>query len=75
MTDKRRAEKTVRDIRRATWRHYFAKEKIRVVLKGFAGEGSIAERRRREGIKSNVYYRRSKEFLEAGKKRVAGDTV
>jgi transposase len=69
MTDKRSAEKTARDIRRATWRHYSAQEKIRVVLEGLRGEDSIAELCRREGIKSNVYYRWSKEFLEAGKKR------
>jgi transposase len=75
MTDKRSAEKTVRDIRRATRRHYSAKEKIRVVLEGLRGEDSIAELCRREGINSNIYYRWSKETLEAGKKRLAGDTV
>ena len=75
MTDKRSAEKTVRDIRRASRRHYSAEEKIRVVLEGLRGEDSIAELCRREGINSNVYYRWSKEFLEAGKKRLAGDTV
>ena len=75
MTDKRSAEKTVRDIRRATRRHYSAEEKIRVVLEGLRGEESIAELCRREGINSNVYYRWSKEFLEAGKKRLSGDVV
>ena len=75
MTDKRSAEKTVRDIRRATRRHYSAEEKIRVVLKGLRGEDSIAELCRREGINSNVYYRWSKEFLEAGKKRLSGDVT
>ena len=75
MTKKRSAEKTVRDIRRATRRHYSAEEKIRIVLEGLRGEDSIAELCRREGINSNVYYRWSKEFLEAGKKRLAGDTV
>ena len=75
MTDKRSAEKTVRDIRRATRRHYSAEEKIRVVLEGLRGEDSIAELCRREGINSNVYYRWSKEFLEAGKKRLSGDTA
>ena len=69
------AEKTVRDIRRATRRSYSAEEKIRIVLEGLRGEDSIAELCRREGINSNVYYRWSKEFLEAGKKRLAGDTV
>jgi len=75
MTDKRSVEKTVRDIRRATRRHYSAEEKIRVVLEGLRGEDSIAELCRREGINSNVYYRWSKEFLEAGKKRLSGDVT
>ena len=75
MTTKRSAEKTVRDIRRATRRHYSAEEKIRIVLEGLRGEDSIAELCRREGINSNVYYCLSKEFLEAGKKRLSGDTV
>ena len=70
-----KAEKTVRDIRRATRRHYSAEEKIRIVLEGLRGEESIAELCRREGINTNIYYRWSKEFLEAGKKRLAGDTV
>jgi transposase len=69
------AEKTVRDIRRATRRKFSAEEKIRIVLEGLRGEDSIAELCRREGINSNLYYRWSKEFLEAGKKRLAGDTV
>ncbi len=75
MTNKRSAEKTVRDIRRATRRHYSAEEKIRIVLEGLRGEDSIAELCRREGINSNVYYRWSNEFLEAGKKRLSGDTA
>ena len=74
MRKKRSAEKTVRDIRRATRKHYSAEEKIRIVLAGLRGEDSIAELCRREGLNSNVYYRWSKEFLEAGKKRLAGDT-
>jgi len=69
------AEKTVRDIRRRTRRRYSAEDKIRIVLQGLRGEDSIAELCRREGINANVYYRWSKEFLEAGKKRLAGDTV
>ena len=75
MTKKRSAERTVRDIRRATRRHYSAEEKIRIVLEGLRGEDSIAELCRREGINSNVYYRWSKEFLEAGKRRLSGDTA
>src|SRR5262249_50962842 len=69
------AEKTVRDIRRATRRHHSAEEKIRIVLEGLRGEDSIAELCGKEGINQNLYYRWSKEFLEAGKKRLAGDTA
>ena len=69
------AEETVRDIRRATKRHFSAEEKIRIVLEGLRGEDSIAELCRKEGIAQNLYYRWSKEFLEAGKKRLAGDTA
>ena len=68
-------EKTVRAIRRATRRRFSAEEKIRVVLEGLRGEDSIAELCRRERINQNLYYRWSKEFLEAGKKRLAGDTA
>jgi transposase len=69
------AEQTVRDIRRATRKQYSAEEKIRIVLEGLRGEDSIAELCRQEGINQNLYYRWSKEFLEAGKKRLAGDTA
>jgi transposase len=69
------AEKTVRDIRRATRRRHSSEEKIRIVLEGLRGEESIAELCRREGLNQNVYYRWSKDFLEAGKKRLAGDTA
>jgi transposase len=69
------AEKLVRDIRRATRRHFSAEEKIRIVLDGLRGEDSIAELCRKEGIAQNLYYRWSKDFLEAGKKRLAGDTM
>jgi transposase len=69
------AEKTVREIRRATRRHYSAEEKIRIVLEGLRGETSIAELCRKEGIAQSMYYGWSKEFLEAGKRRLAGDTA
>lgn len=69
------AEKVVRDIRRATRRQYTAEEKVRIVIAGLRGEDSIAELCRKEGINQNLYYRWSKEFLEAGKKRLAGDTA
>lgn len=68
-------EKTVRDITRRTRRHFGAEEKIRIVLQGLRGEESIAEICRREGLHQNLYYRWSKDFLEAGKKRLSGDTV
>src|ERR1700730_7682505 len=69
------AEKVVKDIRRATRRQFSAEEKIRIVLEGLRGEESIVELCRREGIVQNLYYRWSKDFLEAGKKRLAGDTA
>ena len=69
------AEKTVRDIRRATRRQYSAEDKVRIVIAGLRGEDSIAELCRKEGINQNLYYRWSKDFLEAGKKRLAGDTA
>jgi transposase len=68
------AEKVVRDIRRETRRKYSAEEKIRIVLEGLRGEDSIAELCRREGVNPNMYYKWSKEFLEAGKSRLTGDT-
>ena len=69
------AEKLVRDIRRATRRQYSAEEKIRIVLEGLRGEVSIAELCRKQGIAQSMYYGWSKEFLEAGKRRLAGDTA
>ncbi len=68
-------ESVVRDIRRNTRRKFSSEEKIRIVLEGLKGEVSISELCRREGIVSNLYYRWSKDFLEAGKKRLSGDTV
>jgi len=69
------AEQIVKDIRRATRKHHSAEEKIRIVLEGLRGEESIAALCRREGIAESLYYSWSKEFLEAGKKRLAGDTA
>ncbi len=69
------SEKVIKDIRRATRKQYSAEEKIRVVLEGLRGEQSIAELCRREGIAQSLYYSWSKEFLEAGKKRLSGDTA
>ena len=69
------AERVVRDIRRATRKHHSAEDKIRIVLEGLRGEDSIAGLCRREGIAESLYYAWSKEFLEAGKRRLAGDTA
>ncbi len=69
------AEKVLKDIRRATRRHFSAEDKIRIVLDGLRGEDSIAELCRREGIAQSLYYVWSKEFMEAGKRRLAGDTA
>ena len=68
-------ENVVKDIRRGTRKQYSAEEKIRIVLDGLKGEESIAELCRREGIARSLYYTWSKEFLEAGKRRFAGDTA
>lgn len=68
-------EKRIKDIRRKTRRKYSAEDKIRIVLEGLRGEETIAELCRREGIAQNLYYKWSKDFLEAGKKRLAGDIV
>lgn len=67
-------EKVVREIKRKTRRRFSSEEKIRIVLEGLRGEESIAELCRRESISPNLYYIWSKEFLEAGKRRLAGDT-
>jgi transposase len=69
------AEQVVRDIRRRARKQHSAEEKIRVVLEGLRGEESIAALCRREGIAESLYYAWSKEFLEAGKRRLAGDTA
>ena len=69
------AESVVREIKRRTRRKYSSEEKIRIVLEGLRGEASIAELCRREGLNANIYYKWSKDFLEAGKKRLQGDTV
>ena len=74
MAKKVSAEETVRTIRRKTKRQYNAEEKIRIVLEGLRGEDTVAELCRREGIAQSLYYKWSKEFLEAGKLRLTGDT-
>ena len=72
---KKPAEQVMKDIRRATRRHFSAEDKIRIVLDGLRGEDSIAEICRKEGIAQSLYYTWSKEFMEAGKRRLAGDTA
>jgi len=74
MSEKNSPEKIVREIKRRTRRKFSSEEKIRIVLEGLKGEQSIAELCRREGISPNLYYNWSKEFLEAGKRRLMGDT-
>ena len=73
-TTKTSAANTVRNIRRKSRKRYSGEEKIRIVLEGLRGEETVAELCRREGISESVYYRWSKEFLEAGKQRLVGDT-
>ncbi len=73
-SSKATAEKTIRNIRRHSRKQYSGEEKIRIVLEGLRGEATIAELCRREGINQSVYYRWSKEFLEAGKQRLVGNT-
>ncbi len=74
MNEQKGSETIVREIRRKTRTQYSAEEKIRIVLDGLRGEDSISELCRREGINTNLYYKWSKEFLEAGKRRLMGDT-
>jgi len=69
------SERIIKDIKRRTRKQYSAEEKIRIVLDGLRGEDSIAELCRREGIAQGLYYKWSKDFMEAGKKRLAGDIV
>ena len=74
-TSKDATDKVVKNIRRKTRQTYSAEEKIRIVLAGLRGEESIAVLCRREGIAESLYYSWSKEFLEAGKRRLSGDTA
>jgi transposase len=74
-SDAQSSEQIIKGIRRATRKRYSAEEKIRIVLDGLRGEHSIAELCRHEGIAEGLYYSWSKEFLEAGKRRLAGDTA
>ena len=73
-SQKKPAEKVVKEIRRKTRRNFSAEEKIRIVIEGLRDDDSIATICRREGIHPNLYYRWSRDFMEAGKKRLQGDT-
>jgi len=75
MTRKKNTESIVKDIKRKTRRKFSAEEKIRIVLEGLKGEESVSVICRREGIATVLYYRWSKNFLEAGRKRLNGDTM
>ena len=75
MPKQKKAESVVREIRRKTRKKYSGEERIRIVLEGLRGEESIAALCRREGINPNLYYKWSKDFLEAGKRRLKGDTI
>ena len=74
MSDQSPVEERLKDIKRRTRKKYTAEEKLRIVLEGLRGESSIAELCRREGIHANQYYTWSKEFLDAGKQRLSGNT-
>jgi len=74
MSETESTEKKIRNIRRQNRKKYSAEEKIRIVIEGLRGDESIAELCRREGIAQSMYYKWSKEFMEAGKQRLAGNT-
>ena len=72
--NKRKAHNVIKDIKRKTYRAYSTEEKIRIVIEGLRGEESVANLCRKYGINDSIYYKQSKDFLEAGKKRLSGDT-
>ena len=72
---KKSPESVVREIKRKTRRKFTSEERIRIILEGLKGEDSIAAICRREGIAPSLYYKWSKSFLEAGKRRLKGDTI
>lgn len=74
MARKKNAEKVIRDIKRQTRRKFNSEEKIRIVIEGLRGEETVASLCRKEGISPALYYKWSKDFMEAGKKRLSGDT-
>lgn len=75
MANKKSTTSLISDLKRKTRRRYSSEEKIRIILEGFRGETTIAELCRKEGISQGVYYKWSKDFMEAGKSRLKGDTI
>jgi transposase len=75
MPKKKNASSLISDLKRKTRRNYSSEEKIRIVIEGMRGEMTIAELCRKEGLSQGLYYKWSKDFMEAGKKRLSGDTM
>ncbi len=75
MSKKKSASSLISELKRKTRRNYNSEEKIRIIIEGMRGETTIAELCRKEGISQGLYYKWSKDFMEAGKKRLTGDTM
>ena len=75
MPKKKNASSLISELKRKTRRNYSSEEKIRIIIEGMRGEITIAELCRKEGISQGLYYKWSKDFMEAGKKRLSGDTM
>ncbi len=75
MPKKKKASSLISELKRKTRRNYSSEEKIRIVIDGMRGEMTIAELCRKEGLSQGLYYKWSKDFMEAGKKRLSGDTM
>lgn len=75
MTKRKSASSLISDLKRKTRKVYSSEEKIRIIIEGIRGESSVAELCRKEGISQGIYYKWSKDFMEAGKKRLNGDTM
>ncbi len=75
MSRKKSASSLISELKRKTRRAYSSEEKIRIIIDGIRGETTIAELCRREGISQGIYYKWSKDFMDAGKRRLAGDTM
>ena len=75
MATKKSASSLISELKRKTRRTYGSEEKIRIIIDGMRGEMTIAELCRREGISQGVYYKWSKDFMDAGKRRLTGDTM